>query len=287
MNAILVVDKPQGITSHDVVARARRICQERSVGHLGTLDPMATGVLPLLLGKYTRLAQFFGDSEKEYEGIIQFGWSTDTYDAEGEPASARMDASFTSAQLKVAVEGLTGRIQQVPPAYSAKKIGGTPAYKLARKQKPVALQAIEVEVHAFDVQPPGTDARSSFRARVGAGTYVRSLAHDLGQALGCGAHLTELRRTRSGEFRIQDAVTLAELEAGATHGFVSVRNMLKQMPNVIAAEEQVAKVRNGNAANLAEFSGASAVKVFDPAGNLICVASRIAGTLFQPKVVLG
>jgi tRNA pseudouridine55 synthase len=286
MIGVLVIDKPKGITSHDVVARVRRICQERSVGHLGTLDPMATGVLPLLLGKYTRLAQFFNDSEKEYEGVIQFGWATDTYDADGAPSSERRPVTFSAEALKAAVERVTGKIKQVPPAYSAKKIAGTPAYKLARKQQPVDLTPVEVEVHEFTLSAPDTEGRASLRARVGAGTYVRSLAHDLGQALGCGAHLAELRRTRSGEFDLTQAVTLEQLDRSSAAALVPVRSVLRQIPNIIAGEEQLGKIRNGNAVNLAEFSQAPLVKVFAGQGELVCVAARIAGTLFQPKVVL-
>jgi tRNA pseudouridine55 synthase len=286
MNGVLVIDKPAGITSHDVVARVRRICQERSVGHLGTLDPMATGVLPLLLGKYTRLAQFFSDAEKEYEGVIQFGWTTDTYDAEGEKASELRPVDFAPRDLKVAVEGLTGNIQQVPPAYSAKKIAGTPAYKLARKERLVELKPVKVEVQEFAVSDPDAEGQASFRARVGSGTYVRSLAHDLGQALGCGAHLAGLRRTRSGEFTLAHAVTLEQLETNREGVFVPIRSVLSHIPAVNATDDQLARIRNGNAANLADFSQAPLVKVFAGGDDLICIASRIAGTLFQPKVVL-
>jgi tRNA pseudouridine55 synthase len=286
MNGVLVIDKPAGVTSHDVVARVRRICQERSVGHLGTLDPTATGVLPLLLGKYTRLAQFFADAEKEYEGVIQFGWTTDTYDAEGEKASELRPVDFAPRDLQVAVEGLTGNIQQVPPAYSAKKIAGTPAYKLARKEQFVELKPVKVEVHEFAVSDPDAEGRASFRARVGSGTYVRSLAHDLGQALGCGAHLAGLRRTRSGEFTLAHAVTLEQLETNREGVFVPIRSVLSHIPAVNATDDQLARMRNGNAANLADFSEAPLVKVFAGGDNLICIASRIAGTLFQPKVVL-
>src|SRR5262249_21559111 len=144
MNGILVIDKPAGLTSHDVVQCVRRLSQERSIGHLGTLDPMATGVLPLLLGKFTRLAQFFGDADKEDEGTIRLGWATDTYDAEGEPLDSEKPAEFGESELESAVASLTGRIEQMPPPFSAKKIAGIPAYKLARKGKAPELKAVEV-----------------------------------------------------------------------------------------------------------------------------------------------
>lgn len=302
MNGILVVDKPAGLTSHDVVQRVRRITQERSVGHLGTLDPIATGVLPLLLGKFTRLAQFFGDAEKEYEGTIRFGWSTDTYDDEGEPLEAEKPATFSDAELEAAVASLTGRIQQMPPPFSAKKIAGVPAYKLARKGEAPALKVIEVEVMEFKLvrvaEPASlTDSFAilhnthyrtlyNFHARVGSGTYIRSLAHDLGQILGCGAHLASLKRTRSGEFSLHQAVALDSLTPDSViDALVSPKAILAGMPNVVLRSDETSRIRHGNATNLPVFSPASLVKVFDGT-DLIAIAQRVAGTLFQPKVVL-
>jgi tRNA pseudouridine55 synthase len=302
MNGILVVDKPAGLTSHDVVQRVRRITQERSVGHLGTLDPIATGVLPLLLGKFTRLAQFFGDAEKEYEGTIRFGWSTDTYDDEGEPLEAEKPATFSDAELEAAVASLTGRIQQMPPPFSAKKIAGVPAYKLARKGEAPNLKSVEVEVVEFKlgiaVEPASTAGPNSilhnthyrtlynFHARVGSGTYIRSLAHDLGQILGCGAHLASLKRTRSGEFSLHQAVALDSLTPDSViDALVSPKAILAGMPNVVLRSDETSRIRHGNATNLPVFSPASLVKVFDGT-DLIAIAQRVAGTLFQPKVVL-
>ena len=210
INAVLVLDKPAAFTSHDIVNRVRRITGERSVGHLGTLDPMATGVLPLVLGRYTRLAQFFTESSKVYEGEIRFGFSTDTYDAEGEAVGPVSSAQPTLGEVQQHLPALTGRILQLPPIYSAKKINGVAAYKLARKDKPVEMKSVEVVVHSFEIQSVWAD-RARFVAEVSAGTYIRSLAHDLGQALGCGAHLSQLRRTQAGEFRLSEAVTLDEL----------------------------------------------------------------------------
>ncbi len=210
INAVLVLDKPAAFTSHDVVNRVRRLTGERSVGHLGTLDPMATGVLPLLLGRFTRLAQFFNDSSKTYEGEIRFGFATDTYDAEGEPAGPISDRYPTLGEIHSHLPALTGQILQLPPIYSAKKINGVAAYKLARKDKPVEMKPVQVHVHRFEIQSVCGD-HARFIAEVSAGTYIRSLAHDLGQALGCGAHLSSLRRTQAGEFHISRAVTLDQL----------------------------------------------------------------------------
>jgi tRNA pseudouridine55 synthase len=302
MNGILVIDKPAGLTSHDVVQRVRRITQERSVGHLGTLDPMATGVLPLLLGKFTRLAQFFGDVEKEYEGTIRFGWPTDTYDAEGEPLDSEKPANFSEAELEAAVASLSGRIQQMPPVFSAKKIAGVPAYKLARKGEAPELKAVEVEVAEFrlwrSLETAATADSSStlhnthyrtlynFHARVGSGTYIRSLAHDLGQKLGCGAHLASLKRTRSGEFSLDQAATLDSLTTeSVTAALINPKAILAGLPNVVLRSDETTRIRHGNATNLPVFSPANLVKVFDGT-DLIAIAQRVAGTLFQPKVVL-
>jgi tRNA pseudouridine55 synthase len=298
MDAILVIDKPAGITSHDVVARVRRILREKSVGHLGTLDPAATGVLPLLIGRYTRLAQFFGDAEKTYEGTIRLGFATDTYDADGERVGDEAPVSVALEQLRCAAAELTGTLEQMPPKFSAKKISGVPAYKLARKNKPVELKTKTVEVRRFEIHSLETD-RASFTAEVSAGTYVRSLAHDLGQKVGTGAHLAELRRTRSGEFGIEQALMLEDLAevAGkqqlAPDAHVEVeaitihpRRILPQLPSVTVTDESASLIANGRALNLPEFSPAREVKVFYGPDRLIAIATRIAGTLFQPKVVL-
>lgn len=297
MNGVLVIDKPSGLTSHDVVHRVRRIVGERSVGHLGTLDPMATGVLPLVLGKLTRLAQFYTSSDKEYEGEIQFGFATTTYDADGDPIGEPQPAAaaaLTLDQLRAAAAHFCGDLQQIPPAFSAKKIHGVPAYKLARSSKPVDLKPVPVTVHEFVIAGVA-DGRAAFRVRVSSGTYVRCIAHELGQVLGVGAHLASLRRTASGEFRIEDAITLdrlTEFIQAAMHDqamldqvFVHPRRVLPSMPCVTATEESVGMIRNGRAVNLPELSRAKQVKVFRGQRELIAIANRIAGTLFQPKVV--
>jgi len=286
-NGVLIVDKPAGMTSHDVVARVRRLASERAVGHLGTLDPMATGVLPLVLGRMTRLAQFYVASEKSYEGEIRFGFSTDTYDAEGEPVGEPQPVALTLDQVLAAAARFRGTIQQTPPPFSAKKIAGVPAYKLARKKKEVELKPIQVEVREFEILGLEGD-RATFRARVASGTYLRSVAHDLGQLLGVGAHLATLRRTRVGEFSLEDAHTLEQIEQTDDIGslFVHPRRILPEFPSVTATEENLASIRNGMAVNLPEMSRAPLVKVFAGQAELVCIASRVAGTLFHPKVVL-
>ncbi len=322
INALLVLDKLAGCTSHDVVNRIRRITGERSVGHLGTLDPMATGVLPLVLGRYTRLAQFFNDSVKVYEGEIRFGFATDTYDAEGDTVGPISRAQPTLAEIHRHLPTFMGRILQLPPAYSAKKINGVAAYKLARKDKPVELKAVEVEVRRFEIASVCGD-RARFVVEVSAGSYVRSLAHDLGQALGCGAHLSQLRRTRAGEFSLSQAASLESVAgyhaslvengpnptlsectlsdvvdkekctenasiAGPKRSspYLHPRQILVGFPSVTATPQVVGAIRNGCSINLPEFSEAPLVKVFANQTLLIAVAQRIAGTLFQPRVVL-
>ncbi len=288
INGLIVVDKPAGITSHDVVARVRRILQERSVGHLGTLDPMATGVLPLVLGRYTRLAKFFRESTKGYEGEITFGYSTDTYDAEGEPTSEPRDTAQVTLQgLRELAAKLVGRSEQLPPAYSAKKIGGVPAYKLARKSKEVNLEPVPVEIFELEILEY-SQGRARFRALVSPGTYIRCLAHELGQSLGCGAHLSALRRTRVGDFTLADAYTLEQLQVLATpaEALVHPRRLLPEIPSVTVSEEAAAYIRNGRAVNLPDMSDSRYVKVFLNQRDLIAIAPRVAGTLFHAGVVL-
>jgi tRNA pseudouridine55 synthase len=289
VNGLLVIDKPAGITSHDVVARLRKIAGERSIGHLGTLDPLATGVLPLLLGKFTRLAQFFADSEKTYTGTIRFGFATDTYDAEGERVGPAAEPDLTLDQVRAAAARFHGEMEQMPPPFSAKKVGGKPAYKLARAGKPVELKPALVRIASFDIVGfEGAEAR--FEIRISAGGYVRSIAHELGKDLGCGAHLSSLRRTQAGAFTLDQAHTLEELEllAGNLDRLealcVHPRSILPEMPAVTADEQALGRLRNGAQTNLPEFSRAQLVKVFASQRELVGIAKRVVGTLFQPVV---
>jgi tRNA pseudouridine55 synthase len=324
MNGVIIVDKPAGWTSHDVVNRMRRILGQRSVGHLGTLDPLATGVLPLVTGSLTRLAQFYTTSEKTYEGVIRFGFATNTYDADGEPVGEPQEATPTLEQLQQNAAKFQGLIEQVPPPFSAKKIHGVPAYKLARKQKVVVLKPVQVEIKEFVITSLEGD-RARFRARVASGTYMRSVAHEMGQQLGCGAHLESLRRTAVAEFDITQAHTLEEVEErmkgqiveepavsgervwgghscppispgtplstalpsspGINDLFIHPRQLLPQFPSVTADEATSARIRSGRPVNLPELSRARQVKVFQGQRDLIAIATRVAGTLFHPKIV--
>lgn len=290
MNGLLVIDKPGGMTSHDVVNRVRKITGERSTGHLGTLDPMATGVLPLLMGKYTRLAQYFSSAEKSYTGTIRFGFATDTFDAEGERVGEEVKLDLTLEQIQAAAARFHGTMEQMPPPFSAKKVSGTPAYKLARSGKPVELNPVKITIARFAVDGfDGADAR--FSVSVSAGGYVRSIAHELGRDLGCGAHLSSLRRVQAGPFTLADAHLLEDLNslAGDVTALeskcVHPRALLPGMPSVSADEFALGRLRNGAQANLPEYSEASLVKVFAGQRDLVGIARRIAGTLFQPVAV--
>ncbi len=278
------------MTSHDVVARVRRATGEQSVGHLGTLDPMATGVLPLLLGKYTRLAQFFGTSEKAYAGTIRFGFATDTYDAEGQVVGEARPVPLALDVVRAEALKFVGEIEQMPPPFSAKKVEGKPAYKLARAGKTPELKAVKITVDAFAIESVEGDT-ARFAMRISAGGYVRAIAHAMGQALGCGAHLASLQRTAAGPFTLEQALTLEEVEALAAEKKLEERmphsrTILPEMPAVTADEQTVGRVRNGMQVNLPEYSGAALVKIFEGQRELVAVGKRVAGTLFQPFVVL-
>jgi tRNA pseudouridine55 synthase len=269
----------------------RRATGEQSVGHLGTLDPMATGVLPLLLGKYTRLAQFFGTSEKAYAGTIRFGFATDTYDAEGQTVGETVPVALTMDAVCAQAAKLVGEIEQMPPPYSAKKVAGKPAYKLARAGKTPELKPVKITVDAFAIETVEGDT-ARFSMRISAGGYVRAIAHAMGQALGCGAHLASLRRTSAGVFSLEEALTVEQMEALAAEGKLEERmphprTLLREMPAVTADEQTAGRVRNGMQVNLPEYSGAALVKIFEGQRELVGVGRRVAGTLFQPFVVLG
>lgn len=292
MNGLLVLDKSAGMTSHDVVAIVRRATGERSVGHLGTLDPIATGVLPLLLGRYTRLAQFFGQAEKSYEGTIRFGFATDSFDVDGEAESEPTALTKTLDELRELAKGFHGAIEQVPPIFSAKKIGGVPAHKLARAGKDVPVKPASIFIHSFELTGLDGDT-ASFAMTISAGGYVRSVAHELGQLASCGAHLASLRRTRAGAFSLAQAVTVDQLkalagdEAAIEALLPHPRSLLMEMPSVTVDGQAAGRLRNGMQVNLPEFSNAPLVKVFSSPTELLAITKRIAGTLTQPIVVIG
>jgi tRNA pseudouridine55 synthase len=290
VNGLLIVDKPGGMTSHDVIARLRRVIGESSMGHLGTLDPMATGVLPILTGKFTRLAQYFGPMPKSYTGVIRFGFATDTYDAEGKPSSEPAVTVPDRTQVVATAAAFQGELDQVPPPFSAKKVDGQPAYRAARQGRQVELRAVRVTVEEFEIGGMRGDS-VEFRMRISSGGYVRSIAHELGQALGCGAHLASLRRTAAGPYTLEHAIGFDEICARAQAGpiqqlFVHPRKFLVHLPAVTTDAGTLCRMRNGMQVNLPEYSNAPMVRIFSGPSDLVAIGKRLAGTLFQPATVL-
>jgi tRNA pseudouridine55 synthase len=293
LDGVIVVDKPEGWTSHDVVGKMRRIAQTKKIGHLGTLDPIATGVLPLVIGRATRLAQFYTRSDKIYEGVVRFGWSTSTYDRAGEATSPQVECTLDAAVLEAALDAFRGPILQTPPAVSAKKVEGRRAYELARASIAVALEPVAVEIYELvALEVAGAEAR--LRVHCSGGTYMRSIAHDLGQALGCGAHLTELRRMASGEFELERARTIEQLEALARDerlldALVPAAKMLPAMPSVPVDDVVTAAIRNGRNFPASPFRSEPAarlVKAVTRQGELVAIGEAVLPNLYHPIVVM-
>jgi tRNA pseudouridine55 synthase len=286
MDGLLLIDKPAGCTSHDVVLQLRRILGERRIGHAGTLDPDATGLLLVLVGRATRFFPFLAGEEKTYTGVIRLGFATDTYDASGHPTTAEAGALPSAEDVDAAMRRFEGEILQVPPPYSAKKIQGKPMYKLARAGRPVEPQPVPIRVLAFTLRD-WTPPLAAFEARCSSGTYVRSLAHDLGRALGCGAHLRSLRRTAVGPFPIAEAHEIAGVEAAAGEGraealLVPLESLLPGTPSVTLRPEAVSWAASGSPLSAVHLEPGSAapledaeaplVRILDPAGKLVGLA---------------
>jgi tRNA pseudouridine55 synthase len=293
MFGALVIDKASGWTSHDVVAKMRGIARTKKIGHLGTLDPMATGVLPLLIGNATRLARFYTAERKVYEGVIRFGFSTNTYDAEGEPTSDAAPVHTDAAALTdIIAQRFLGEIQQTPPPVSAKKIGGVPAYKLARQNKEVVLSPVAVRIEEFRVLSCEGD-HAAVRVVCSSGTYVRSLAHDLGQVLAVGAHLSQLRRLASGCFSLENAITLevaqqlADADALTTR-LIPASQLLPDFPAEIVDDLTARQIRDGRAFRVSPFlvnTTQRHVKAVTRQGQLVAIGERKLHNLYQPALV--
>ena len=293
MDGVIVVDKSEDWTSHDVVGKVRRIANTRKVGHLGTLDPIATGVLPLVVGKATRLAQFYTRSDKIYEGTVRFGWSTHTYDRAGETTSPATEVRIEAAELEPLLDKFRGEFLQTPPPVSAKKVEGRRAYELTRRSIAVELEPVKVHVYELVLLAvEGADVR--LRAHCSGGTYMRSIAHDLGQALGCGAHLRDLRRTASGEFQIGLARTIEQLAALAAEGrfldaLVPASQMLPGFPGVYVDALAAAQIRTGRNFPASPFRSQPAaryVKAVTAQGDLVAIGEAVLPNLYHPIVVL-
>jgi tRNA pseudouridine55 synthase len=297
LDGVIVVDKPAQWTSHDVVSKMRGIAGTRRVGHLGTLDPIATGVLPLMIGQATRLARFWDGSEKEYEAVVRFGFATSTYDRAGEPCGPDTTAdgapNITADQIEACLAPMRGETKQTPPPVSAKKINGVPAYKLARKNIAVDLAPVHVSIYELSLLGiEGVQAR--LRVRCSAGTYVRSIAHQLGLSLGCGAHIDSLVRTRSGPFRIGQASTLEHLQALKDEGrlaeaLVTTHDLLPEFPAVFVDDIAVTHIRQGRDFSVSPFrvnTGAPHVKAIGPDGRLVAIGRIAMPNVYHPMVVL-
>lgn len=296
MNGIVVVDKPSEWTSHDVVAKFRGIAKTKSVGHLGTLDPIATGVLPLIVGNVTRLARFYTKADKTYEAVVRFGFATDTYDRAGKVISEVSNALPELAAIESALSGFVGPQAQMPPQYSAKKVAGRAAYESARRGIAVDLTPVEIEI--FELRVEGYSAPDlRLRVKCSSGTYVRSVAHDLGVSLGCGAHLHELRRVQSGDFGIAQARTLEQLQSLVAEGrlaeaFLPACDLLPEFPAVWVDPQTAAEIRQGRDFHVSPFRdwrGTQFVKAIEGASGeerLLAVGEAAMPNVYHPVVVL-
>ncbi len=293
MDGVIVVDKPVGWTSHDAVAKLRKLAGTRRVGHLGTLDPVATGVLPLVVGRATRLAQFYLRSDKVYDAIIRFGYATDTYDSEGRPTTPVSEPELDAERLRQELARFRGVIRQMPPPISAKKVGGVPAYKLARKNVAVELKPVEVTIYSIELaQINGPEAR--ILVHCSAGTYLRTVAHDLGQALGCGAHLKTLQRTASGEFSLEQAHSIERLEELARQGrlaqaLIPMARLLPEVPCEVVDAVTAGHIRHGRDFRVSPFNvrqGTRYVKAVTAEGDLIAIGEVRLPNLYHPMLVL-
>lgn len=300
ISGVLIIDKPAGMTSHDVVASVRRILGVRQVGHFGTLDPFATGVLPLSVRKATRFAQFYLKSRKAYEGTIRLGFSTDTYDGTGKPSSEEVPVSVETGTLEKLFREFTGRLMQTPPPYSAKRVGGTRAYQLARQNKPVSLTPVEIEIYALELLS-FDGVRACIAVECSGGTYVRSLAHDIGQKLGCGAHLEGLRRTTVAEFNLDRAVTLDGLKEAIRDEklgscIIPLEALLPDCPELVVRGREEKSVRHGHKFELVQTERfgrvagraqtVSLLKIMNPEHRLIAIARHVTGSIYHPDLVL-
>ncbi|HTZ33731.1 MAG TPA: tRNA pseudouridine(55) synthase TruB [Methylomirabilota bacterium] len=306
----LVINKPQGKTSHDIVDAVRHLAGFRQIGHLGTLDPLATGVLVLLLGKATRLVRFYSGRRKRYTAGFRFGYATNTFDSEGTAQAPEVPVTLNREQLQLLAHESLGRFDQMPPIFSAKKVGGRPAYELARKNQTVELKPATVELFEYRLmEVEGPVAR--FIIECSSGTYIRSLAHDMGQKLGCGAHLSEICRTAVGEFSLDQTITLDELVEAKREGkfqscLIPLENLLPNYPSATVLPILEKKVRHGAKFNVlvsqiqpgrqemppgattqldANANAVPRLRVFGQQNKLIAIAEAVVPRTYQPVVV--
>lgn len=294
LEGVLLVDKPEGPTSHDVVALARRVLGVQRIGHAGTLDPLATGLLVLMVGRATRLASLLSGADKTYRGVIRLGFSTDTYDRAGVPDGPPREVRVTRDELLAALQQFRGTVQQVPPAFSAKKVHGTPMYRLARRRRPVSPIATSVTFRRMDLLDlSGTDAE--IEAEVSAGTYLRSFAQDLGVILGCGAHLHSLRRIASGPFAVEDAIPVGELSAlgrAAAGRLLALEQVPLGMPTLRLTAAGANAVRHGRPCGLNEVLEPSPplppgrCRLQGPEGTILAIAEVVLSAPVESRPMI-
>lgn len=292
MDGAIILDKPAGITSFIAARKVRGLLGGAKVGHLGTLDPLGTGVLPLLVGRATRLARFYAGHSREYVARIRFGWATSTYDADGDAVTEKRDVELDAAALEAALQAFRGSIRQTPPPVSAKKVDGVRAYKLARRREPVKLEPVAVEIRELELLEAAGDA-ATVRCLCSAGTYIRSLAQDLGAALGCGAHVQELRRTQVGDFGIAAARTLDDLEALRDAGqladaLLPPTELLPDIPVLRVDAATASRIGHGadfRASPFVRQAGERLVKAVGPDGQLLCLGEAVAPRVYHPITV--
>jgi len=281
IDGILLVDKPAGVTSHDVVSAARRALGTRRIGHAGTLDPFATGLLVLMIGNATRLLPYLDGEPKVYDATIAFGTETDTDDSTGTPI--RVAAHPEPERVRVSLAELTGTIGQVPPSYSAKQVGGRRAYDAARRGAPLELAPVEVTVHGWTIRHLSSE-RLEATITCGGGTYIRALARDLGRLCGSAGHLARLRRTRSGSFDVRDATAVDALRTGEI-AVQPARAAVGHLPSIVLSSADVAHVRHGRPVGAAAPADTETAALVDETGRLVAIAGRAEGA-WRPRVVL-
>lgn len=307
MEGSLVVDKPEGLTSHDVVARVRRAARTRRVGHAGTLDPFATGVLVVCIGRATRLVQFLVHLEKEYVARVRLGFATDTQDLTGERITPIQSSQLSLEEVRKVVESFAGPQLQVPPMFSAKKVAGERLYKAARAGREVERKAVPITIHSIELIHSGGCALSTnedgtvdfdMRVRCSSGTYIRTLAHDIGARLETGAHLSALRRTRVGQFGLENATGLDELESLGTEAnlerrLISPSETVGHLSSVVLGREQLKFIANGRAveaggrADRDLKTGERIVRICDERGSLVAMGEiDPEGSIIRPRIVL-
>jgi tRNA pseudouridine55 synthase len=280
VDGVLIIDKPSGWTSHDVVAKIRNLTKVKKVGHTGTLDPFATGVLPLTLGRATRLTNYFLSSDKVYHGVMRFGYATNTYDVDGKPLGEDQHPELDFPRLQEIFSGYRGIVNQTLPPYSAKKVQGKPLYSYARQGVEIAPSTKSVTIRSLSLLKV-SKCEAEFELSCSAGTYARSLAHDIGRDYGCGAHLIQLRRIRSGEFPIESAVALSDGDQFYPCDFfleriIPLRNLLFEVPAIVISEGDRNKLIHGMDLNLLTTEWESPeYRLMDETGELIAMAQRV------------